>query len=321
MVGTSKTPRRSNGNIDWEMVYEDYVKGIIRNQIAPNTGRGLMYILKSKEILEKEDYGQLIVHLRDWRKDGRIDWNDIADGSGRGVINNFTDFQHPEKYFDDRIGLLKYGGEIYRNTLNTNWMWHGQPKYIEFWLEKHAIASTVAALVRKRKRYVKVAFNRGNPGWGFMHDNCKRLAKELHTLDENGKEIQREIYLYYLGDNDKEGNDMDKQIRNQLEFFGMLQLVNFKRIAITDEQVEEYGLPVNFDTNKGYEVDALNAYKPQEFAKLIDSHIEPHFDNDLHERIMKREEYQAETVDDRIRSKVKFLDEDDQNNDGNEWDE
>jgi hypothetical protein len=308
MVGTSKTPRWSNGNIDWERVYKDYVKDIIRNQIAPNTGRGLMYILKAKGILVKSDYNQLMTHLRDWRKEGRILWSEIADGSGRGVINDFIDYQPPEKFIDSRIKVLKYGGEIYRNILNADWRWHGQPTYIEFWLEKHAIASTVAALTGNR--YVKVAFNRGNPGWGFMHDNCKRLKKELHTIDENGEKIRRSIYLYYLGDNDKQGNNMDKEIRNQLDFFGMLKLVNFERIAITDKQVQDYGLPVNFESGKGYEVDALNAYKPKEFAKLIDSHIEPHFDRDVHDRILEKEEYQSETIDDRIRSRIKFLDED-----------
>jgi hypothetical protein len=308
MVGTEKTPRRTNGNIDWEKVYKDYVKDIIHNQIAPNTGRGLMYILKSKGILVKSDYTQLMTHLRDWRKEGRILWSDIADGSGRGVINEFSDFQSPENFIDNRIKVLKYGGGIYRNSLNAYWRWHGQPKYIEFWLEKHAIAGTVAALVGNR--YVKVAFNRGNPGWGFMHNNCVRLKKELHTIDENGDKIRRTIHLYYLGDNDKQGNNMDKEIRNQLEFFGMLKLVNFDRIAITDKQVADYDLPVNFESGKGYEVDALNAYKPKEFAKLIDSHIEPHFDKDLHELVLEREEYQPKTIDDSIRSKIKFLDED-----------
>jgi hypothetical protein len=75
MGGTPKSPRRPNGNIDWEEVYQRYIKDIIREQIAPNTGRGSMYILKSKEILVKSDYNQLIVHLRDWRKDGRIPWD------------------------------------------------------------------------------------------------------------------------------------------------------------------------------------------------------------------------------------------------------
>jgi hypothetical protein len=265
MAGTSNTPRRANGNIDWEKVYFKYVEPIIDNQIAPNTGRGLMYILKSKGILVKPDYNQLIVHLRDWRKDGRISWGQIADGSGRGIINDFSDFQNPDEFFGRYIKSLKYGGDIYRRLLHEDWRWYGQKHYVEFWLEKHAIAGTVAALVGNR--YVRVGFNRGNTGWGFMHDNCARLKSELYTTDKNGDRVRRKIHIHYLGDDDKQGRHMDHEIKAQLEFFGILSIVDFKRIALTPQQVESYDLPSNFESGEGHEVDALNAYKPKEFAR------------------------------------------------------
>lgn len=314
MGGTSKTPRRPNGNIDWEEIYNNFVRDIIRNQIAPNTGRGLMYILKSKGILVKSDYNQLIVHLRDWRKDGRIRWDQIADGSGRGIINDFSDYQSPDDFFDTHIHSLKYGGDFYRRILNEDWRWYGQKNYVEFWLEKHAIAGTVAALVANR--YVRVGFNRGNTGWGFMHDNCVRLKKELCTTDKNGDRIRRKIHLYYLGDDDKQGRHMDHEIKAQLEFFGILKLVDFKRIALIPEQVRAYDLPPNFESGEGYEVDALNAYKPTEFAKLIHRHIERHYDKDVHNMILERQEFQRNIINARIRTKVVFPDLEDSNDEG-----
>jgi hypothetical protein len=306
MGGTSKTPRWTNGNIDWEEVYKCYVKDIIRKQIAPNTGRGLMYILKSKGILVKSDYNQLIVHLRDWRKDGRIRWSQIADGSGRGIINDFTDYQNPDEFFGHRIHSLKHGGEIYRSILNAEWRWYGQKNYVEFWLVKHAIAGTVAALVGER--YVRVGFNRGNTGWGFMRQNCERLKRELYMVDGKSEKMRRQILLRYLGDDDVQGRRMDREIKAQLDYFGMLDLVDFKRIALTSEQEQAYGLPSNFESGEGYEVDALNAYNPKEFAKLINENIEPYFDKDVHKAVLEREEFQAETIDTKIRSKVAFLD-------------
>jgi hypothetical protein len=308
MGGTSKTPRRPNGNIDWERVYNPDVRDIIHTQIAPNTGRGLMYILKSKGILVKSDYKQLSVHLRDWRKDGRIRWDQIADGSGRGIINEFMDFQSPDLFFGTRINTLKNGANIYRRILNEDWRWYGQKHYVEFWLEKHAIAGTVAALVGNR--YVRVGFNRGNTGWGFMHENCDRLRNELYTTGENGTAIKRKIHLFYLGDDDSFGRHMDLEIRNQLEFFGMLNLVEFKRIALTPEQVEAYSLPSNFESGEGYEVDALNAFQPKEFKNLINNHIEPYFDKGEHQRMLERVEFQPETIDANIRSRIVFLDDD-----------
>ena len=172
-----------------------------------------MYLLKSKQILVKSDYNQLIIHLRDWRKDGRIRWDRIADGDVRGIINDFNDFQSPDLFFDLRIRSLRHGGEIYRQILNADW--RSSPKhYVEFWLEKRAITGTVAALVGDR--YVRVGFNKGNPGWGYMRDNCERLRGELYTTGPNGERIRRKILLRYLGDKDKQGDHMDHEIRNQL---------------------------------------------------------------------------------------------------------
>ena len=310
MVGGLNAPRRPNNDIDWEQIWKQHVRHIINRQIAPNTGRGIMYILKSKQILTKKDYKGLITHLRDWRKDRRIGWDQIADGSGRGIINDFTDFQSPDMFFDVRIDNLKHGGELYKQILNEDWRWYGQKHYVEFWLEKHAIAGTTAALVGDR--YVRVGFNRGNTGWRYMHDNCERLKKELYTRDVNSKDphaaIRRIIHLYYLGDRDKQGDHMDIEIQRQLDYFGMLRKVKFQRIALTDEQIKSYNLPRNFESGAGYEVDALNAYNPQQFAKLIDRHTNKHFDKGIHEKVLALREFQPKTIDRRIKTKVRFLD-------------
>src|SRR5919106_189782 len=162
--GGIHAPRRSNGNIDWEIVYSKYVKEIIEGQIAPNTTRGIMYILDSMGVLKKSDYSGLNVHLTDWRKDGRIDWSDIADGSGRGGFNDFSYYQDPDGWINNHVNFLKKGGENYRRFLNNQWRWTNQPHYVEFWSEKHAVVGTIAAHIRGT--YVRVAYNRGNPGWG-----------------------------------------------------------------------------------------------------------------------------------------------------------
>ena len=59
----------------------------------------------------------------------------------------------------------------------------------------------------------------------------------------------------------------------------------------------------------------MNAYNPKEFAKLIDKHVERHYDKGIHEQVLERQDFQSETIDARIRSRVKFLDE---NGDGDE---
>ena len=54
--GGIAAPRKSNGNIDWDKILFNYLRPILDSQIAPNTSRGLMYILKSMDILKKSDY-------------------------------------------------------------------------------------------------------------------------------------------------------------------------------------------------------------------------------------------------------------------------
>jgi hypothetical protein len=44
--GGSKAPGLPNGNIDWNRVLTEHLRPMLDQQLAPNTIRGLMYILK-----------------------------------------------------------------------------------------------------------------------------------------------------------------------------------------------------------------------------------------------------------------------------------
>jgi len=306
--GGLNAPRRPNGNIDWEVAFTQYIHPIIQNQIAPNTNRGIMYICESKGVLKKSDYTQLCSHLVDWRKDSRISWSDIADGSGRGVHNDFRDFVDVGDYVKSVVNSFVNCGDNYQQWLNEEWRWYGQPHYAEIWSEKHAVVGTIAAHIKGT--YVKVAFNRGNPGWGYMHDNYERLEKELWYYDlETRNWKQREgVHVWYLGDDDKYGRDMDRQIEEQLDFFGLLDKPNFefKRIAIIPSQIKEFGLKKDFESGKGYEIDALNAFNQQLFRKLLLDHITPYFDLDIHEQLL--EEYSADSTNSLVKERLRQLD-------------
>ena len=70
-------------------------------------------------------------------------------------------------------------------------------------------------------------------------------------------------------------------LQRATEFFGLSDIVEFKRIAVVSSQIREYGLPVDFETGKGYEIDALNAFNPEKFSKLLLDNITPYFDWDI----------------------------------------
>jgi hypothetical protein len=324
MAGTNITPRTtkrsSTGDyeIDWDEIYRKYVKPTIDKQLAPNTPRGHMYIIKGKGILDKSDYKGLDRKLVEWRQNGSIRWDQIADGSGRDVVNDFSDYQNSTEYVNYLVYLLKNGADRYRFNLNHQWRWCGQPQYVEFMTEKHAVVGTVAAHVRDQ--FVKVSYNKGNSGWGFMHDNCERWKKELYTINlKTDKQILRGtleknedkkiwkpgVHIFYLGDDDTYGWRMDKHIRNCIKHFGLEGRIEFKRIGVIEEQIEEYGLSQDFEGGGGYEIDALNAYNQDKFHKLLLDHIKPYFREDIHKLLL--EKYPVKDINKMVSKEVRFL--------------
>jgi hypothetical protein len=300
--GGPNAPRFPNGNIDWTELYNQYLQPILRAQKAPNTVRGLMYVLESKEVLKKSDYNGLDKHLVRWRLDGLVPWDAIADGSGRGLIGDFEDFEDPESWIDGYVDVLRNGPHYYHDLLKKQWRWFGQPNYVTFMAEKHAVTGTINAYAKDR--YVKISYNRGNNGWGWAHTYVDLLKKELKYIDIDISNIKpRNVYIWYLGDDDKYGRHMDRELRGQLDEFGISKTVYFERIAVLPEQVREYGIP-RADEGGGYEIDALNAFRPDLFERLLLDHIDPYFDNDIHKEVLKM--FSQKNINKMINDRVNF---------------
>lgn len=137
-----------------------------------------------------------------------------------------------------------------------------------------------------------------------MRSNYQRLLSELRGPNAGPNIGSRRLHIFYLGDYDKYGRDMDRQMRVQLQHFGIWDYVHFERIGIIPEQIAEYGLIPNED-NDGYEIDALFAFNPQKFQKLLDEHIEPYFDEDIYQKLLA--EHQSKDIDKLVKTRVKFL--------------
>jgi hypothetical protein len=298
-------PKLSNGNIDWNATLEKYIIPAIRNQTAPRSIRGNLYHLLSKNILMKDDYKGLDNALTQARKDGKIAWDSVLDGSGRGVLNDFEDYQEPQDFVDSIVDYMENAGLYYRNSIPR---WYGQKHYIEYWVETGTIARTILSYVGNRQ--VRVAHNKGNPGWKFAYDNSLRLKTELdrsehyHYYDLTSLS-QKQIHIFYFGDDDKHGNDMDVFIQKQLEYFGLLDEIEFRRLALTPEQVRRYRLPVNFETGRGVQLDALEAYVPDEFKKIVQNPIDELFDENIRQKVL--EQHSIEDIDSLIHKKVRYF--------------
>ena len=161
------------------------------------------------------------------RKKGKLAWDAFSD-EGRLVLEDFAEeYQTQEQYVQWHINLLKNASQSYMIP-----RWHRQPHYVEVWIEKQALADTFSSFLKGRD--VRIVVNRGYSGWSFLYENCMRLRK----VKRSGKEI----HILYFGDFDPSGDNMDAYLDNAFRHFG-LEDIDFQRIAVTEEQIEEFNVP------------------------------------------------------------------------------
>ena len=68
-----------------------------------------------------------------------------------------------------------------------------------------------------------------------------------------------------------------------------------RRIVLTQEQIDEFDLPVSPIDGVSVELDALEAVRPGEFERIVEGHIARYQDPDLDDRVEERfEDFKAE---------------------------
>jgi hypothetical protein len=110
----------------------------------------------------------------------------------------------------------------------------------------------------------------------------------------------------------------DKQVAYFIKYFG-LKNVYFHRIAITREQIKKFKLPSKpkdqstldkldrdtrtFDFKERHggklyavELDALLAYQPDEFEKLVQSAVEKYYKPELYKELTRRPEHSKQAI-------------------------
>ena len=308
----------TNNRTSWIKVVDEVKSSLVWFQshgIPRPSLRTVFYRLVSLGVIPNtnQSYKLLSAAAVKARKSGKIPWDCFSD-QGRQVLGNFQeDYRSPEQYIQLRIDLLKNAPQKY-----TIPRWYKQTQYVEVWIEKQALADTFISFLKDRQ--VKVAVNKGYPGWSFLYDNCNRLQQ---TNKKTGKNIN----VLYFGDFDPSGEDMDRHMQQSFVTFGLKDTINFQRIAVTKEQIEKFHLPpipdnqetlakVNNDTRldkfkekygKLYvvELDALLAIVPEEFKSLVQKSVDRFFNQVIYDEMLA--EYTPEQIERLVQSKVKFL--------------
>jgi hypothetical protein len=311
---------RSGKKIDWKKQVMPAVKERLQDfnsrGIIP-TLRAMFYALVSRGVIpnDQKKYQYLSEFTARARENGELPIACFADQSRR-VVQDFNDiYQSPENYIDRAIGYLQGAPNNYLNIIPR---WHEQPEYVEVWVEKDALAGTLKSILGNRQ--VRIVPNRGFSSVGFSHDNVKRL-KDFQYKGKN-------VHILYFGDLDPSGEVIDEVIDKKLKQYGLYG-VDFKRIAVTEEQTRQFNLPHNPDPDTlrklkkdtrarsfmrrhngelfQIEVDALQAYAPEEFKNLVQQSVDKYFDQHIYNEVLSDPLHSEEGVTRLVRKKVKWL--------------
>jgi len=293
------------------LVVVDSAVAYFRGEGVKPTLRTLFYYLYSKGVIPntRSAYKRLSTVLVNARKAGRYEWDFLEDKT-RVVLGELKD----ERFEDDVVERFEKTLEETLSSLDIEEMidetfdylrpwitvdkWAEQPVVPEVWIEKEALASTIQSWLKDWDIPIRV--NRGYSSWTFIYNNVKALR---FTLQRHEK-----VIVYYLGDLDPSGVDIERFLKEALDYFGLdPEEVELKRLAVTSKQVERYGLPprpedaetlAKLENDPRYraqrsfwerayivELDALVAYAPSEFRQFVREAVENLWDEPTYEKL------------------------------------
>ena len=250
------------------------------------TLRQLYYQLVARDMIPNKpsEYAKLSALVTDARRAGLIDWNAIEDRTR--YLRGWQAYANPAEAIRD-------AAKGYCIDL-----WEGQDCYIEVWVEKDALIDIVGQACSKyRVPYFSCR--------GFMSDSeVYKAGRRMREIYDSGKDI---VFLH-LGDHDPSGVDMSRDILRRVELFGdMSNKIDFQRIALNLDQIEEFNPPPNpakeTDTrakayiakfgSTSWELDAL---EPSILTRLIQGTVEKYIDMDKFNDRIEVEETEARQI-------------------------
>ena len=203
--------------------------------------------------------------------------------------------------------------------------WYKQPKYIEVWIEKNAMAALVSSIIRE-SRQVRIVPNGGWSSETYVKQNIDRLkGVDWKRMNEKYGIEKTQIIVLYFGDYDPTGLRMVENLRRDLKKIG----VGFEHVAITKKQIVRYGLQnltnpdpivkakLERDRNADFfraqndnklfqiEVDALNALRPKDFVSLLEDSVKRHFDESIYDKVMAESQYSSTSIRRLVRKSIK----------------
>lgn len=184
----------------------------------PMTVRQVFYQAAVREIVPKSETGYARVQndLVVLRRHGQLPYDWLADN---------TRWQRKARSFNCVEDALQETARFYRKNL-----WADLGCYAEVWLEKDALAGVVLPITTLYDVPLMVA--RGYASLSFLHSAATFIQK-----------LDVPTYIYHLGDFDPSGVNAGEKIEQTLREMAPAADIHFERLAVFEEQIEEWKLP------------------------------------------------------------------------------
>ena len=253
----NRSSRRTRAEID-------HIRAVIHDVLRadnPMTARQVFYRLVSLSVIgktEAEYKGTVIRLLGEMRLSGDLPFGWLADN---------TRWMRKSRSFDSAGEALRITAQTYRRAI-----WSNQPAYVEVWLEKDALAGVLLEVTDPYD--VPLMVTRGYASLSYLYEAARALAAQA-----------KPAHIYYFGDHDPSGLDITRATEQRLRQFAPEAEIHFKRVAVTTQQIRDFGLPTRptkrSDTRArtfvgdSVEVDAI---EPRMLRDLARACIERHLD-------------------------------------------
>ena len=192
----------------------------------PQSVRHLFYCMTNPRLpvfVEKSDHGykQIQSRMTEMRRDGTLPYHWITDATRRGHFVNT---------FNSRAEFIEAYAGLYRANL-----WEYADEYVEVWCESRSIAG----VIERDCRDLAVSLF---PSGGFT--SLTLAYSSAMGINEATDDGQKAAHVIYIGDYDPAGVLIDLAIEKELrQHLHSAVDLSFHRIAITEEQIEQYDLP------------------------------------------------------------------------------
>lgn len=250
----------------------------IVGEIEPATVRQVFYQATVRGLLPKTEQSYKVVCrlLTQLRRDRELPYSSIADN---------TRWMRKPRTYSSLQNMLEISRQTYRRAL-----WNDQQAYIEIWLEKAALAGVVQAITVEWD--IPLMVTRGYPSLSFLFSAGEQIESQ-----------EKPAYLYYFGDHDPSGRDIDRFVESELRKHAPTSWIYFRRIAVQPWQISQLQLPTRptkrSDSRsakfEGASVE-LDAIHPDTLRKMCSDCITQHIDEKALERTKAVEKAERDTL-------------------------